>query len=144
MNTDQDQDIIIMKNRSNVILTCGHPTKSLNVNINWNITTPLSGPYVMQENYTNSDYKLYSNGSIKIYYQFLLEKSYIVVKCSLQKSRNKTYYLWEHATFTKSMYVCCKYDVYRCTHAFVNPYNVMLCMNIELAMYNFCNKVSTI
>ena len=113
VNTCYDQDVIIMKNRSNIILTCGHSIESSNINIKWNITTPLSGLYVMQESHNNLDYKLYSNGSMKIYYQFLLENSYIVINCSansLHKSRNKTFYLWEHATFTKSMciatYVC--------------------------------------
>ena len=99
-----------MEKRNNVILTCGYAIAT--PNIIWNITTPLSDLYVMQENYSNnnSDYKLYSNGSIEIYHQFLVEKSYIVVQCSVDNkhwSINKTFYLWEHDTFTEGKKLIC-------------------------------------
>ena len=106
VNTGPDE-IIIMDERNIIILTCAYPTATLNVN--WNITTPLSGLYVIQENHNNnSDYKLHGNGSIEIYHQFLFEKDFIVVKCSANNpywSITKTFHLWEHETFTESMYV---------------------------------------
>ena len=97
-------DTIIVEKGNSVMLICGYIITILN--ITWNITTPLSDLYVMQENYSNnnSDYKLYSNGSIEIYHRFLVEKSYIVVQCSVDNqhwSINQTFYLWEHDTFTE-------------------------------------------
>ena len=106
-----------MKSKNNIILTCCYSIATSN--ITWDIVTPLSGIYVEQENHNNndsSDYTLYSNGSIGIYYQFLFEKSYIVVKCSsdyFHKQKNKTFYLWEHGIYTKSMQWLCTYTYMR-------------------------------
>jgi len=108
-----DHDPIILQQTNNIMLTCGVQYAYPIPNIKWNITTPLSatGPYIMQENFNNnSGYKLHSNGSIEVYHRFLLEKGYIIVKCSasnIHGSGKKTFNLWDHKTFTESMYCIC-------------------------------------
>ena len=131
MNTDPDHDIIIIEKSINFILTCGYPIETSN--IKWNIITPLSGNYDMKKDYNinNKDYRLHSNGTIEIYYRFLVEKSYIVVKCSANNqywSINKTFHLWEHEAFTKgSMYACTYVAMCVCVSVCVFIKSVMLC-----------------
>lgn len=106
MNKDTDHNTIVMEQRNHIMITCdvqyAYPTPI----IEWNITTPLSGLFVMQNISGNSSYKLYSNRSIEIYYKFLLEEGYVIVTCSASNIyglSKTTFHLWEHHTFKESM-----------------------------------------
>ena len=130
-------DTIVVEKRSNAILICSHTIAT--PDIMWTITTPLSGLYVMQENYSNnnSDYKLYSSGRIEIYNQFLVEKSYIVVQCLADNqywSINKTFYLWEYDTFTEGV-VCIN-------HVCVLCYTILSMKNKVANLQNITNSIS--
>jgi len=108
---EPDHDTIVMKERSNIMLTCGVQYTYPIPIIKWNITTPLytNGLYIMQEKFNNnSDYKLYSNGSIEIYHEFLFEVGHIIITCFTNNihgsDNNKTFHLWEQETFKRSMF----------------------------------------
>ena len=101
---------IIMKERNNILLTCGVQYAYPLPTIEWHIMTPLSDEYTLiQESTTN--YKLLSNGSVEFLHRFLFEMGYIKVKCSAHNphgSGNSNFDLWENEVFMKSKfsYVC--------------------------------------
>ena len=106
-----DRELIITEKpgeeRRNILLNCSiyaYPTP----NIQWNITTPMSGLYVMQNSNGNTDYKLHNNGSIEIYHQFLAKVKHIIASCSatnVHGSGKKIFHLWVHKTFTKGTHI---------------------------------------
>ena len=97
---------IIMKERNNILLTCGVQYAYPLPTIEWYIMTPLSYEYTLiQENTTN--YKLLSNGSVKFLYPFLFEVSHIKVKCLATNeygSGNSNFDLWENEVFIRSKF----------------------------------------
>ena len=128
MNTDLEHNTIIVEQGNNVMLACGVQYAYPTPKIDWNITTPLSGIYVMQQNNDGRlNYKLHTNGSIEIYRQCLLEKGYITVACSatnIYGSNKNTFQLWEHETYIKSM---CIATMYNAIYNFVHMHVVCIC-----------------
>ena len=99
---------IIMEPNNNITLTCGMQYAYPTPKIEWKITLPSSGLNTVQQNASSSSgYKLYDNRSIEIYHKFMLEEGHVIVTCSatnIYGSSKAVFHLWDHDTFTKSMY----------------------------------------
>ena len=95
-----ENQLKIMKNPENIILTCGIRYAYPVPNIEWNITTS-SGLSVMNQNF---NYRYHSNGSIEIFHRFLSEVGHVITLCSatnIHGTGKITFHLWDHEIFTK-------------------------------------------
>ena len=106
----KEHQVIMMGNHGdqseNIMLNCdiqfAHPTP----NITWSISTDFSAMH--HNSNSNSNYRIYSNGSIEIYHRFLSEQEHIIALCSatnVHGSSKTEFHLWEHSVFTKGMHV---------------------------------------
>ena len=88
----------------NIMLTCGVQYAYPTPKIIWNITTPFNAMYYNSNN--NSNYRIYTNGSIEIYHRFLFEEQHIIASCSainVHGSSKTDFHLWERRVLTKGI-----------------------------------------
>ena len=86
----------------NIMLTCDVQYAYPTPNIIWNITTLFNTMH--QKSNSNSNYRIYTNGSIEIYHRFVSEEEHIITSCSATNTHGSStteFHLWKHSVFIK-------------------------------------------
>ncbi|XP_065898899.1 uncharacterized protein [Dysidea avara] len=112
------------RENSNVMLSCGvyyaHPSPE----ITWNMMAKSSRVYQKLEQNSTGKYIMHNNGSIEVYYRFILESDHLIFMCAATNkygSAENVFHLWDHEVFNQEQTLLLYIKVQNCQDATNEP-----------------------